>query len=121
MITQITRAGNPFPAHGTSRDRNGVIHFDDLPGSLPAMLHGWVERSPDAEAVAELDGDRLSYRQLWDRAGRVAGGLRARGVTGGSRVAGGCADRARIMRKSYQSHSQDHPGAAQNLFDLPLG
>ncbi len=87
MIAQITRAGNPFPAHGTSRDRNGVIHFDDLPGSLPAMLHGWVERSPDAEAVVELDGDRLSYRQLWDRAGRVAGGLRARGVTGGSRVA----------------------------------
>jgi len=31
MITQITRAGNPFPADGTSRDRNGVIHFDDLP------------------------------------------------------------------------------------------
>ena len=87
MITQITRAGNPFPAHGTCRDRNGVIHFDDLPGSLPAMLHGWVQRSPDAEAVVELDGDRLSYRQLWDRAGRVAGGLRARGVTGGSRVA----------------------------------
>ena len=87
MITQITRAGNPFPAHGTSRDRNAVIHFNDLPGSLPAMLHGWVERSPDAEAVVELDGDRLSYRQLWDRAGRVAGGLRARGVTGGSRVA----------------------------------
>ena len=87
MITQITRAGNPFPAHGTSRDKNGVIHFDDLPGSLPAMLHGWAERSPDAEAVVELDGDRLSYRQLWDRAARVAGGLRARGVTGGSRVA----------------------------------
>ncbi|MEU2354867.1 AMP-binding protein [Streptomyces misionensis] len=51
------------------------------------MLRKHVELRPDAEAVVELGGDRLTYAQLWRRAARVAGGLRARGVTAGDRVA----------------------------------
>ncbi|MFF4935206.1 class I adenylate-forming enzyme family protein [Streptomyces griseofuscus] len=51
------------------------------------MLRAHAELRPDAEAVAELDGDRLTYAQLWRRAARVAGGLRARGVKTGDRVA----------------------------------
>ena len=44
-------------------------------------------RSPDREAVVELGGERLTYRELWDRSARVAGGLRAAGVQPGDRVA----------------------------------
>ena len=52
------------------------------------MLRASVERRGTAEAVAETGGGpRLSYRELWDRAARVAGGLRASGVERGDRVA----------------------------------
>jgi long-chain acyl-CoA synthetase len=46
-----------------------------------------VDRDPDAEAVVEVDGPRLTYRQLWEASARVAGGLRAAGVGRGDRVA----------------------------------
>lgn len=42
---------------------------------------------PHAEAIVEVGGPRITYRQLWDRAARVAGGLRALGVGAGDRVA----------------------------------
>jgi acyl-CoA synthetase (AMP-forming)/AMP-acid ligase II len=51
------------------------------------MLRASVDRNPDGEAVVELDGPRLTYRQLWDASARVAGGLRAEGVGRGERVA----------------------------------
>jgi long-chain acyl-CoA synthetase len=37
--------------------------------------------------VVELDGPRVTYGELWDRAARVAGGLRAAGIGRGDRVA----------------------------------
>ena len=52
-----------------------------------ALLESQVSARPDAEAVAELGGHRLTYQQLWDRAARLAGGLRAAGVEWGDRVA----------------------------------
>jgi acyl-CoA synthetase (AMP-forming)/AMP-acid ligase II len=54
---------------------------------LIAMLARHVETGPDVEAVVEVGGQRLAYQQLWDRAERVAGGLRAAGVARGDRVA----------------------------------
>src|SRR4051794_23198029 len=48
------------------------------------MLRATVEAHPDLEAVVELGGSRLTYRELWDRAARVAGGL---DVSPGDRVA----------------------------------
>jgi acyl-CoA synthetase (AMP-forming)/AMP-acid ligase II len=51
------------------------------------MLRATVERAGDGLAVAEIGGGRVTYRELWDRAGRVAGGLRAEGVERGDRVA----------------------------------
>src|SRR4051794_13625613 len=51
------------------------------------MLRDTVEAHGDLEGVVELGGERLTYRQLWSRAARVAGGLRAGGVSPGDRVA----------------------------------
>jgi long-chain acyl-CoA synthetase len=55
---------------------------------LAALVRGTVDRSPRAEAIADLGtGRRLSYAGLWDDASRVAGGLLAAGVRPGDRVA----------------------------------
>ncbi|WP_445164596.1 class I adenylate-forming enzyme family protein [Mycobacterium sp. Dal123C01] len=87
MIVEIPRIDNPFPRAGISRDGNGIPFFDDLPPTLLDVLRTNLESRPDSEAVAEVGGDRLSYRQLWDGAARVAGGLRAAGLRRGDRVA----------------------------------
>ena len=86
-VIEIPRDHNPFPITGVSRDANGVPHYDDLPATLLDMLAEQVDQRPDSEAVVELGAARLPYRQLWDRASRVAGGLRAAGVRPGDRVA----------------------------------
>ncbi|HKM62589.1 MAG TPA: class I adenylate-forming enzyme family protein [Acidisphaera sp.] len=53
--------------------------------TLADLLFEQAERHPDAPAV--IGGDRaLSYAELAQRAGRVAAGLRARGVRRGDRV-----------------------------------
>lgn len=88
MITAISRGTEgPFATVGVTRDADGVPRFSDLPVSLVAGLRSVVRGSPDEEAVVELGGERLTYAQLWDRASRVAGGLRAAGVQAGDTVA----------------------------------
>src|SRR3954452_15108077 len=72
---------------GITRDANGVKRFDVLPISVPAMLRASVDAAPAAEAFVELDGPRLTYRELWDASARVAGALRADGLARGDRVA----------------------------------
>ena len=91
-VTEIPHGHNPFPMTGVSRDSGGVRHYDrfsgdKLPATLLDMLAEQVDRRPDSEAVVELGADRLTYRQLWDRAARVAGGLLAGGLMPGDRVA----------------------------------
>jgi long-chain acyl-CoA synthetase len=77
----------PFDLSGIVSDDRGVKHFSGLPSSLVAMLRASVDSTPDADAVVELDGPKLTYRELWDRAAKVAGGLRDAGVGRGDRVA----------------------------------
>ncbi|CAL9639746.1 class I adenylate-forming enzyme family protein [Streptomyces sp. enrichment culture] len=86
-ITPLPRARDPFPQDGLARDADGVPRYADVPATLLDVLRQHVEARPDAEAVVELGGERLTYRHLWERAARVAGGLRALGVTHGDRVA----------------------------------
>jgi long-chain acyl-CoA synthetase len=78
---------HPFDESGVERDAAGVKHYTDLPDSVVAMVRASVDRDPGGEAVVEVDGPRLTFRELWDRAARVAGGLRAAGVGRGDRVA----------------------------------
>lgn len=86
-VTQIPRGANPFPTTGVSRDRTGVPRYDRLPATLLDMLEAHVASRPDGEALVEPGAERLTYRQLWDAAARVAGGLRADGLQRGDRVA----------------------------------
>ncbi|MER7444436.1 amino acid adenylation domain-containing protein [Micromonospora avicenniae] len=59
--------------------------------TLAELIVAQAARTPDAVAVRQWD-DRLSYRELLDRAGGVAAALRARGVGRQSRV-GVCGQR----------------------------
>jgi long-chain acyl-CoA synthetase len=77
----------PFDQTGVQRGADGVLRYVHLPDSVVAMLRASADRSPDAEAIVELDGRRLSFQELWDQSARVAGGLRAGGVGRGDRVA----------------------------------
>ena len=78
---------DPFDNTGVVRGSDGIKRFESLPDSLVAMLRTAVDASPTAEAVVQLDGPRVTFTELWDRAARVAGGLRELGVDRGDRVA----------------------------------
>lgn len=86
-VIEIPRGANPFPMTGVSRGPDGIPRYDALPATLLDMLAEHVDARPDAEALVELGGGRLTYRQLWDGAARVAGGLRDGGLRRGDRVA----------------------------------
>ncbi len=77
----------PFDYSGIIRDANGVAHYTGRPDSLVAMFRATVDSRPEHEAIVELGGERVNYRELWDRSARVAGGLKARGINRGDRVA----------------------------------
>jgi len=77
----------PFDMRGVVRDERGVLRYEGLPSSLVDMFRESVERWGDDEALVELGGERLTYRQFWDRSAAVAGGLRALGIVRGDRVA----------------------------------
>jgi acyl-CoA synthetase (AMP-forming)/AMP-acid ligase II len=72
---------------GVERGPDGIARYADRPDSLVHMLRATVERVGNDLAVAEIGGDRVTYEELWDRAARVAGGLRGEGVERGDRVA----------------------------------
>jgi len=77
----------PFDRSGIVRGSDGIARFQDLPRSVGEMLRLTVDQMPDTEFLVEVGGERLTYRQAWDRSARVAGGLRAAGIKRGDRVA----------------------------------
>jgi long-chain acyl-CoA synthetase len=78
---------HPFDESGIVRDAGGVARYQGLQPSLVALLRASVEQSPRSEAIVEAGGPRVTYRELWDRAARIAGGLRQLGIERGDRVA----------------------------------
>lgn len=70
-----------------SRCRDGLLRYDGLTPSLTEYLDVRAHRYSNREAVVELGGARLTYRELWMSASRIAGGLQARGISIGDRVA----------------------------------
>src|ERR1700712_4172943 len=83
----------PFDRSGTEVGPDGIRRYTGLAQNLPQLLRASVAAAPDAEALVELGGQRVTYQQLWSRAARVAGGLRAAGVQPGDRVANRLAHR----------------------------
>ncbi len=80
--------GGMFDMTGVVRGEDGIKRYEGLPRNLVQMFRTAVDRDGAAEAVVETGGGpRLSYASLWDRAARVAGGLRGLGVQRGDRVA----------------------------------
>lgn len=69
-----------------ARDTDGLLHYDGLYPSLSELLDVLVHKFP--RRIAVEDGTRsVTYAQLWARAARVAGGLKARGTSIGDRIA----------------------------------
>ena len=81
----------PFDQSHIARDAHGIARYQNRPRNLVEMLRHTVESRPHAEAIveirAEIGGLRVTYAQLWDRAARLAGGLRAQDIQPGGRVA----------------------------------
>ncbi|HWG09307.1 MAG TPA: AMP-binding protein [Solirubrobacteraceae bacterium] len=81
------RGRNPFDSSGVERGEDGRASYTGRPDSLVQMLHASVDRDPSAIAVLEVGGPEITYGELWERAARVAGGLRSSGVQRGDRIA----------------------------------
>ncbi len=77
----------PFDMTGITRGPDGIARYNNLAESLVHMLRATVDRRGANEAVVHVGGERVDYRTMWDRAARVAGGLRALGIARGDRVA----------------------------------
>ena len=78
---------DPFDTSGVTRDAQGIKHYEQSPCVGGGDVAHLGRARPEREAVVVLDGPRVSYRELWDSAARVAGGLRSAGVGRGDRVA----------------------------------
>src|SRR4051812_18326705 len=77
----------PFETSGITVGSDDIKRYGGLTQNLVTLLQSTVEAARDVEGLVELGGERVTYAQLWDRATRVAGGLRAAGVQPGDRVA----------------------------------
>ncbi|TFV47801.1 long-chain fatty acid--CoA ligase [Blastococcus sp. TF02A-35] len=77
----------PFDTSGIEVGADGIKRYTGLTANVVTLLKETVERHGDRTAVVELNGPTATYAELWDRARRVAGGLRASGIQVGDRVA----------------------------------
>ncbi len=75
---------NPFDVSGIEIGMDGIKRYTGLAPNLVHLLRGAAEEQADHDALVELGGARVTYQQLWIRASRVAGGLRAQGVGPGT-------------------------------------
>ncbi|MFZ2177804.1 MAG: AMP-binding protein [Rhodococcus sp. (in: high G+C Gram-positive bacteria)] len=70
-----------------TRGRDGLLRYDGLGPSLTELLDVAAHRYAGRTAVEEVDGASLTFSQLWTSAARVAGGLKAKGIEIGDRIA----------------------------------
>lgn len=69
------------------RGADGILRYGDLNPALTELLDIRAHRYAGREAIIEIDGPRLTYRELWTSASKIAGALQDRGIGVGARVA----------------------------------
>ncbi|MGY1899395.1 class I adenylate-forming enzyme family protein [Nocardia gipuzkoensis] len=70
-----------------ARGADGVLRYGNLTPALTELLDLQVHAFATREAVVEVGGPRLTYRELWHSASRIAGGLQEHGIGFGDRIA----------------------------------
>ncbi|KAA0022526.1 class I adenylate-forming enzyme family protein [Antrihabitans cavernicola] len=70
-----------------ARCSDGLLRYCGLTPSLTEFLDVRAHRYANRDAVTELGGAGLTYRELWTSASRIAGGLQTHGISVGDRVA----------------------------------
>ncbi|MFI5777844.1 class I adenylate-forming enzyme family protein [Nocardia sp. NPDC051570] len=87
LVEYPHRVCHPTEFAPLARGADGVLRYGNLNPALTELLDVQVHAFSGREAVVEIGGPRLTYRQLWHSASRIAGGLQEHGIGYGDRVA----------------------------------
>ncbi|MFF0491705.1 class I adenylate-forming enzyme family protein [Nocardia sp. NPDC004068] len=87
LVEYPQRVCRPTDFAPLARGADGVLRYGNLNPALTELLDVQVHAFSGREAVVEIGGPRLTYRQLWHSASRIAGGLQEHGIGYGDRVA----------------------------------
>ncbi|RDI68626.1 class I adenylate-forming enzyme family protein [Nocardia pseudobrasiliensis] len=87
LVEYPQRDCHPTEFGPLARGADGVLRYGNLNPALTELLDVQVHAFSGREAVVEIGGPRLTYRQLWHSASRIAGGLQEHGIGYGDRVA----------------------------------
>jgi acyl-CoA synthetase (AMP-forming)/AMP-acid ligase II len=92
QLVEYPQTRNTWCSNPLARGADGILRYVNLNPALTELLDVQVHAFSAREAVVEIGGPgghetRLTYRQLWHSASRIAGGLQERGIGYGDRVA----------------------------------
>lgn len=87
LLVEYPHTRNAWCDNPLARGADGVLRYGNLTPALTELLDIQVHTFAAREAVVEIGGPRLTYRELWYSASRIAGGLQEHGIGYGDRVA----------------------------------
>src|SRR5690242_6008264 len=87
LLIEYPQTRNPWCGNPLARGADGVLRYGNLNPDLTELLDVQVHAFSAREAVVEIGGPRLTYRQLWHAASRIDGGLQEHGIGYRHRVA----------------------------------
>ncbi|MEV0359679.1 AMP-binding protein [Nocardia sp. NPDC050697] len=87
LIVEFPLSGPQVCDNPLARGADGVLRYGNLTPALTELLDLQTHAFSAREAVVEIGGPRLTYRELWHSASRIAGGLQEHGIGYGDRVA----------------------------------
>jgi acyl-CoA synthetase (AMP-forming)/AMP-acid ligase II len=87
LLIEYPQSRNTWCDNPLARGVDGILRYGNLNPALTELLDVQVHAFSGREAVVEIGGPRLTYRQLWHSASRIAGGLQEHGIGYGDRVA----------------------------------
>ncbi|MRH91120.1 AMP-binding protein [Nocardia sp. SYP-A9097] len=87
LLVEYPHSRNAWCDNPVARGADGVLRYGNLTPALTELLDIQVHTFAAREAVVEIGGPRLTYRELWYSASRIAGGLQEHGIGYGDRVA----------------------------------